>query len=153
MGKGEELATAFEQVNQTAIQTIQGLNADALKRTTSAEGWTVAATARHVASGTEGILAIVQGITSGAEMPPFTPEMLDQQNAENAAKDLSADLEGTLEILRDSGAKAAAALRSLSDEDLSKSAPLFGNQMSASDVVQGILIGHIQGHLPSISST
>ena len=62
MSKGEELAAAFEKTNTTAIQALEDLQAGSLQKTTSEEGWTVAATARHFAGSQETILGLVQSI-------------------------------------------------------------------------------------------
>ena len=153
MSKGEELAAAFEQANNAAVDAFKGFPASAWQTTTEGEGWTVAALAHHVASGHEPIVGLLQGIAAGAQLPPLTPEALDQQNASNAAANSAADSAATIALMTEWGPKGAAALRSLSDADLAKTATIFGNSMSASDFAQGIMIGHVTGHLKSLGET
>ena len=67
--------------------------------------------------------------------------------------EVRAAVEDTVALLRSSGADAAAVIRGLSDEQLDRSAPMAfagGAEMSAVQLVEGILLAHPAQHLASI---
>ena len=153
MSRAEELATQLETLQAEAIQTVQACDAAAWQNTSAAESWTAAALAAHFAESLGPISGLVQGIASGAELPPITEEMIDGQNAENAVKNARAPKEQVLSTMRANGGRAIAGLRRLSDEQLQRSAQVMGNPLSAEQATQGILIGHLQEHLTSLKAT
>ena len=152
MSQAEEIAKTFEAVNAQAIAAVEACTDADWAKTTAAEGWTVAALAHHVAAGHEGIANFVQAIATGQQLPPGSPADFDAANAQHASEFKSANKAETLQILREGGAKAAAAVRALSDEQLTRAGNAFGQEMTAAQAAQGILIGHIQGHLESLKA-
>ena len=153
MTRVEELATQFESITTDAIQTLEATDEARWQTTSGAEGWTAAALAHHFSSSLEPIAGLVQAIATGAEVPPLTPEMLDARNAENAKANAGAGKQDVVTLLRQNAANALGTLRQLSDEELQRSTELFGQTMSADQVAQGILIGHVQEHLESFRNT
>ncbi len=60
----------------------------------------------------------------------------------------------TLALLRKNAATAAGTVRGLSDEQLDRSAPVLGGPpMTAQQMVERVLIGHVQEHHGSIRAT
>lgn len=153
MTRVEELATQFESITTEALEALEAADEASWQATSGAEGWTAAALAHHFSSGLGPIAGLVQAIATGGEIPPLTAEMLDARNAENAKANAGAGKQDVVALLKQNAANALSTLRQLSDDELQRSTELFGQTMSADQVAQNILIGHVQGHLESFRNT
>lgn len=147
--RAEDLATRFEQANQSVIEMVSGGDAD-LGLTCPAEGWTAAALGAHVGESHYGIVEyLLKPIVAGQEIPPMPADAFDESNAQAAAKNAAQSKDEVLTMLRDHGAMAAAYLRGLSDDDLDRTTKLsfFGdNPVPVSMVIEAVLIGHPIDH-------
>ncbi|MEX2236565.1 MAG: DinB family protein [Dehalococcoidia bacterium] len=153
MGKAQELADRFEQVNNEVIAAVESCPDDKWQDAASGEERQVNVVAHHIASSHGPIAGLVKAIAEGGELPALTGDMIDAGNAEHAKTAAGVSKSQTIELLRSGGREAADSLRGLSDEQLAKtgSMPLFGDQpWSAQDAIERVLIGHPQGHLGSI---
>jgi DinB family protein len=153
--RAESLAKKYETKAAELTATIQKLSDADWKKVTTAEKWPVGVTAHHVAGAHEPISGIVKTIASGQSIPNFTPGMLDEMNAKHA-KDFAGCSKVETLALHEKGVKAAAAVvRSLGDADLDKSGTVLTGMpaMTAHQVVEGILISHIDEHMGSIRKT
>ena len=83
------------------------------KRTTTGESWTVGVTAHHIAGSYEPITRIIQAIAAGQAMPHFTPQMLDEMNAQHAKEFAGCTKAETVAMIKKGAAGAAAAVRGL----------------------------------------
>jgi len=153
--RAESLAKKYETKAAELTATIQKLSDADWKKVTTAEKWPVGVTAHHVAGAHEPISGIVKTIASGQSIPNFTPGMLDEMNAKHA-KDFAGCSKVETLALHEKGVKAAAAVvRSLGDADLDRSGTVLTGMpaMTAHQVVEGILISHIDEHMGSIRKT
>jgi hypothetical protein len=148
----EQLASRFEQVNGEAIKTIEGLSDAQWKATCQGEQWPVNVTAHHVGVSQELVAGIAVAIATGQPLPPLTPEMLNQGNAEHAKQAAGCSKQETLDLMRTGGQTAAAMVRGLSDDQLSRTGTLFGNEFSAQSWIENVVIGHTQQHMQSIQA-
>ena len=149
--KADALATRFEQTCRDFASTIQGISDLAWNSTTSEEGWTVAAVAHHAAGSSGPISMMAQAAGTGAPMPPLTMDALHQINADHAKQYAHVSRDETLALLRETTGDAAAIVRSLSDEQLNgKAVMLFGAEMTAEQIIENVLIGHLIRHRASI---
>lgn len=153
MARCEELATRLERANAAFVAAVEGCPEDAWQRTTQEEGWTVAALAHHIAAGHEGISGLVQAVAAKQAVPPLTLEAINEGNAQAAQEHAQADRAEVLQLARDGGAKAAAALRGLDEAALDHTVDLLGTQTSAAQIAENILIGHVEGHLASLRAS
>jgi uncharacterized protein (TIGR03083 family) len=153
--KAEALAKQFEAKVQEATAVLERLSDADWKKTTSAEKWTVAVVAHHLAGAHEGIAGILKSVASGQSMGNFTMEMLHDMNAKHAQEHANATRADTVALHKKSAAAAATILRGLSDADLAKSGTVLKGMppMSGEQVVSGILLNHIDEHLKSIKAT
>ena len=153
--KGEALARQFEAKVADATGLLEKLSDADWKKTTAAEKWTVAATAHHLASSYEPITQIIKTIAAGQALPPFTRQMLDEMNAQHAREFAGCTKSETIALHKKGAAVAAAAVRGLSDAELTKTGTVFTGMsaMSAEDMVKGALLGHIDEHFGSIRKT
>src|SRR5438874_4477489 len=153
--KGEALAKQFEAKAQEATAVLEKLSDADWKKVTEAEKWSVGVTAHHVARGHEAIAGIVKTVASGQSVPNFTMDMLHAANAQHA-KDFAACTKAeTIALHKQGAAGAAAVVRGLSDDQLTKTGTVLTGMppMSTEQVVTGILINHIDDHYGSIRKT
>jgi hypothetical protein len=153
--RAESLAKQFEAKAAEMTGAITKLSDADWKKVTSAEKWSVGVTAHHVAGGHEGILGIVKTIASGQSIPNFTMALLDEMNAKHAREQAGCTKAETLALHEKGAAAAAATVRALSDAELDRSGSVLTGAppMTTQQVVEGILISHITGHLGSIRET
>jgi uncharacterized damage-inducible protein DinB len=152
--RAASLADRFEQANEAVIAAVERCSDTDWTATCDGEHWSVGVTAHHVATSYAGFQSIIQGLASGAEMPPFTREMLDQSNAQHAQEFAGCTRAETVTLLRSNGQVAADTVRGLSDEQLDRGAPLAlagGQTISAAQMAE-FMIGHPTDHLASIRS-
>lgn len=148
------LADRFQRANQATIDAIEHASEDQLRASCEGEGCTVASLGYHVGS----VHALATGwaldIANGNELPPVTMDMVNASNAEQFAAHANESREEVLNVLRENGQAATQAVRDLSDEALARSAyfKLLDRDMTTADMIEFILIGDTEGHLPSIQA-
>jgi len=150
----EELVKRFEAANNTLIRCIEGCSEEELNMTTSGEGWSVRVAAHHLGVTYEPVIGLAQIIATGTEWPPLTMDMIHQMNAQHATDHANVSKAAVLESLRDGGAKASDVVAGFSDEQLDRSAnaATFGGPVSTQQVIENVLIGHVDHHLGSIKA-
>jgi hypothetical protein len=153
--RAESLAKQYEAKAAEMTDTINKLSDADWKKTTAAEKWPVGVTAHHVAGAHEPIAGIAKTVASGQSLPNFTMAMLDEMNAKHAKDFAGCTKAETLELHRKGAAAAAAVVRGFSDAELEKSGTVMAGMppMTAQQVVEGILINHINDHMGSIRKT
>ena len=153
--KGEALAKQFETKAQEAAGVLEKLSDADCKKVTDAEKWSVGVAAHHVAQSHEGIANIIKAVVSGQSMGNFTMDMLNEMNAKHAKDFANFTKAETLDLHKKNAAAAAAVVRGLSDDQLTKSATVLTGMpaMTAEQIVSGILINHIDDHFGSIRKT
>ena len=153
--RGETLAKQFETKAQEATSVIEKLSDADWKKVTSAEKWSVGVTAHHAAGAHEPISGMVKAVASGQTLPPFTMEMLDQSNAQHAKDFAGCTKAETIALNKKGSATASAIVKGLSDADLQKSGSLLTGMpaMTVQQIVEGVLINHVNEHLGSIKAT
>ena len=153
--RAETLAKQFEAKAAEMTSTLGQLTDADWKKVTSAEKWPVGVTAHHVAGGHEQIAGIVKTVAAGQSIQGFTMEMLHAGNAKHA-KDFAGCTKAETLTLHEKGAAAAAkTVRALSDAELNSSGTVFTGApaMTAQQVIEGVLINHIDDHMGSIRAT
>jgi Mycothiol maleylpyruvate isomerase N-terminal domain len=153
--KAEALAKQFEAKAQEATAVLERLTDADWKKTTASEQWTVGVVAHHLAGAHEPIAGMVRTVASGQSIPNFTLDMLHARNAEHAKEHANTGKAETVALHKKGAASATAVLRGLNDADLDKSATVLTGQppMTAEQVINGILLNHIDQHLKSIKAT
>ena len=153
--RAESLAKQFEARVAEMTETIEKLTDADWKKVTSAGKWTVGVTAHHVAGAHEGIAGIIKGVAAGQSMPNFTMAMLDEMNATHAREHANCTRAETLALHKRNAAAAAALVRGLSDAELDKSGTVLTGMpaMTTHQVIEGVLINHVNEHLASIHAT
>jgi len=152
--RAQELVQRFEAANNAMIRYIEGCSEEDLNQVTSGEEWSVRVAAHHIAASHEPVAGLAYLVATGSELPALSMEMFHQMNAKHAADYATVSKADVLAALAQGGAKAAGMVGGFSDEQLDRSAHMaaFGAPMSAQQVVENILIGHITHHLDSIKA-
>lgn len=153
--RAETLANKLETANNDAISTVGACSDEQWGKTCAEEGWTVAVTAHHIASGYAPLTGLVQAMASGADLPGLTMDQIDEGNKAHQAEFASVSVQDTVDLLKSGGSAAVAAIRGLSDEQLERKAVLLqGNpEMTTEQVIEGFVIGSTTGHMASIKKT
>jgi DinB superfamily len=149
--KTEALAKQFETKVQEATGVFERLS-DADWKKTASEKWTVGVVAHHLAGSHEGISGIIKTVAGGQSIPNFTMDMLHYVNAKHAKEFANVSKAETIALHKKNAAAAAAVVRGLSDADLGKSGTVLTGMppMSVEQIINAILLGHVEEHLKSI---
>lgn len=152
--RAQALVQRFNAANGELISYIEGCTEDDLDRVTTDEGWPVRVTAHHLAVSHEPLAGLAQLLATGQPLPPLTLEIFRHGNAQHAAEYATVSKQTILNRLHSGGAQASAIVSGLSDEALERSGhfTLLNGEISAQDVIENILIGHIRSHLESIKA-
>jgi hypothetical protein len=153
--RADILAKQFEETASELSEAIEKMTDAEWKMVTSAEKWPVGVTAHHAAGAHEPISGIVKAVASEQTMPPFTMEMLDEMNAQHAKDFAGCTKAETLALHKKGVASACAIVKGLSDADLEKSGTVMTGMpaMTVQQIIEGVLISHVQEHLGSIKAT
>jgi len=152
--RAESLATAFERVNAALVAAIEGCSDAEWGTISDSEKWAIGVVAHHVAEDHSLLTGWVQIVAAGTDVPAMPPGFVDQYNAQQAQKNAGCTRPATIELLRANMQEAAVLIRRLTDEQLDTRSSVLGRAgLSTEDVIQHILIGHVQQHLASIRAT
>src|SRR5262249_45074024 len=151
--RSQALAERVEQANRQLEATIERCSDAQWKTKTAGEQWSVGVVAHHIAQSNEAVTGLVKLIATGQPVPPLTMEMIHQGNAEHAKQLANVGKDETLALLRKTAATAVGTVRGLSDEQLARSAQVIGGAtMTAEQMVERVLIGHVADHHGSIQA-
>jgi hypothetical protein len=150
--RADALAKQFEEASKAVTDVITRLSDADWKRMTAGEKWSVGVVAHHIAMGHAGIANVVKSVASGQAVPNMTMAQLDQMNAQHAKGYASCTKAETLELHKKNAAAAAAVVRGLSDAELDRTGSVLVGMpaMSTQQLVEQVLINHVNGHLGSI---
>jgi len=148
--RARTLAQQFEQANHELIATVERLSDAQWRTKTPGDGRSVGVVAHHVAEGHKTIAGLAGTIAHGQPVPALTMDMIHQGNAAHAAQHANCTKAEALALLRQNGAAAVATVRGLGEAELDRTATLPLGAMSAAQVIERILIGHVQDHHGSI---
>ena len=109
------------------------------------DGRKIGVIVHHVATMYPLEIDLARKVASGHPIEGVTWDVVDQMNAAHAKENDGVTKEKTLELLRQNSAAAAAAIRSLTDDDLDSSAPVSLNE-SAPLTCQFMLEDHAVRH-------
>ncbi|MGD9892528.1 MAG: DinB family protein [Dehalococcoidia bacterium] len=153
--RSQTLAEQFDQANTAAIAAIESFSDAQWRATSRDEGWPVGFVAWHIGDAPFIVMDLVTIVANGRQLPPMTAEQLDEINAQKLAAHAGAGKTETIDQLRRNGATIAAGIHALSDEQLDRTAALpmvGGRSLSAQQLIEAGIIGHIRGHLASMQA-
>ena len=153
--RSEALARELEAKAAEAVATIERLSDADWKKVTPAEKWSVGVTAHHYAGVLEAIAGMIETVATGRPFEPFTPALIDEMNARHARDHAGCTRAETIALLRKGTAVAAATIRGLHDDQLTKSAQVMSGipPMTVEQLITGGLVAHLDEHFGSIRKT
>ena len=117
------------------------------------DGRKIGVVVHHVASVYPIEIQLAQTVAGGKPVTGVTPKDIDDMNAGHAKEHDGATREATLELLRRNSAAAAAAIRTLSNEELDRAAPvsLYSDApLTCQFVLEDHAVRHSYHHLAKI---
>lgn len=117
------------------------------------DGRSIGVIVHHVASVYPLEIQLAQIVAEGKPVTDVTPAAVDEMNAEHAKKHKSVTKEAALDLLRRNSSAAAAAIRSLDDEDLNEAAPVSLNSdapLTCQFLLEDHAVRHSYHHLARI---
>ena len=154
--RAEALADQFEKALGELIQTVEACPDDQWGKVCGDEGWTVAATARHVGFQWELERKILDGAAGITPVYQCTWDDVNTLNEKHAQEHSNASKAAVAALLRSGGPEMGAYVRGLSDEQLDNAPPFplaDGAKVPTQALIEGgVLIDHITAHLKSISA-
>lgn len=145
----------FKAANDEVIELVTRCTDEQWRRLTASEGWPVAVVAHHIAE-VNGAFAMIVGrlAAGGTHSPTTSMDEVHRRNAEHAREYADVGKQEALDELRANGDAVLESLRSLQEDQLDRTAGVFGgNELSVARVVEWIIIGHTAEHLASIRNT
>jgi hypothetical protein len=150
--RAEALAHRFEQAHEELLALAETLSEGQWRTHVPEEQCTVAALVRHVAVAYRFEIRAFVAIANGTPGHPHTWDALAQANAEAAATHADCDRAETLSLLTRNAAKAAATVRTFTDDQLARSGHYLEGMpaLTVDQWLRHVLVGHITSHLASI---
>ena len=153
--RSDMLAKQFEERANALTETIEKMSDADWKKVTTAEKWPVGVTAHHAAGAHEPISGMAKAVAAGQTLPPFSMQMLDEMNAQHAKDFAGCTKADTIALNKKGITTASSIVKGFSDADLQKSGTLMTGMpaMTVQQIIEGVLINHVNEHLGSIKST
>jgi hypothetical protein len=121
--RANALADRLEQGARALITFASGLNEAEWRMRTPKDGRTVGVIVHHVATVYPLEIQLAQTVAAGNAIVGVTMADVDEMNARHAAENAGISKEAAIAALAVNSAAAAAAIRALSDEQLTRAAP------------------------------
>jgi hypothetical protein len=122
--RAQALAERLEQGARALIAFASGLTDAEWRTRTPKDGRTIGVIVHHVASVYPVEIQLAQTLADGKPVTGVTPDDINAMNASHAEENAGVTKEAAIDLLRQNSADAAAAIRTLSDEQLAKAAPV-----------------------------
>ncbi len=151
--QAQQLAERFGQLNNAVIAFVEPLSDEQWTTPCGDDNRPIGVVAHHVATAYGGITSWVATMASGQPLPPMTMADIDSWNAQHAEANAAVGKADTLDLLRRNGGDAATAVSSLSDAELARSGAvslLGGATVTTAQFIEGLLMGHTNGHLQAM---
>ena len=151
--RARALAEQFERAVAEFSGVVEGLSDEQWRTLCASEERAVGVLARHVAVAIPFEMVVFREIAAGRQPTTITRAHLAEMNAEDAELWAECTKDETLALLRGNAAVAAAEVRRLSDEQLTREGKYVEEIPGAWTVdqwIERILISHVSGHLECI---
>jgi hypothetical protein len=153
--QSEGLATRLSGLNAALIALLEGCSPAEWQAVCADEQWLVCAVAHHVAVSERVIAGWIRSVAHGTAVT-VTRAAIDARNRKDAEANAYCDQQRTIDLLRRQGDIARDAIIGLDDEQLATRAamgPANGREMNAAQVIERVLIAHVEGHTASIRAS
>ena len=151
--RAEALAEVLEEGAAALASFARGLSAEEWETRGEKDGRSVGVVVHHVATMYPVEIKLAQTLARGEAVTGVTWEGVHAMNAAHAEEHDAVTKEETLELLERNSAAAAAAIRALSDEELSRYAPISmyaGTPLTCQFMLEDHAVRHAWHHLAAI---
>ena len=150
-----ELAEQFATVNAGIIAAVSACSDEQWRQPTAEDGRTVGVVAHHVGEVNGAFAKIVETLAAGGTYTPnVSMEAVHESNAKHARDNGGTGKAETIDLLRANGDAILRVLASIDDTTLDQAAGVFGgHEMTVTQVLEWVVIGHTAEHLGTISKT
>ena len=151
--RSDALANRLEQGARALADVASALTDAEWQTRLPKDGRKIGVVVHHVASVYPIEIQLAQTVAGGKPVTGVTPKDIDDMNAGHAKEHDGATREATLELLRRNSAAAAAAIRTLSNEELDRAAPvsLYSDApLTCQFVLEDHAVRHSYHHLAKI---
>lgn len=149
-GRVDSLAQQLEDATREFATAIERYSDAQWQATCADDQRPVGVIAHHVATSYVPLAGMAVATATNQPLPPLTPDSLNEANRQHAETFAGATKAETLAQLRAGSVQAVEMIRGLGDDQLDRTAQLFGNTITAQQMIEGILISHPRSHLASI---
>jgi hypothetical protein len=142
--RAAELARRFERAHERFVRAFER-DLDDRQAGSRDRGGSAVAEGWHVAEQYLSLADFIEALATGRTLPPLAGACVDGRKRPGGPG-ASGGKAGALALLRSNGDRAAAIIRGLGDEQLERSSSCFGTKLSAGQLVEELLISHIEEH-------
>lgn len=154
--RAQALADQFEAAYKELLKTVESIPDDKWTLTCQNDERSVGVLAQHIGMSISGTFEAARLAGTGQPVPPLSREMIDSMNANHAMEHASCSKSDALDVIRKNGTHVHKELAEMTDAQLDQEDhfPLIGaDTVTAEAIVEKLVIGHMQMHLPDIRAT
>jgi hypothetical protein len=149
-----DLTARFRKASDEFLAYVEGLNESIWSATTEREGWPIGVVAHHVAVGAQFCSDLAVHVAEGGDIS-WTNDFIDAANATHADVFADVDREHAIDALRTQFPVALKKIEGLRGDQLDRDLGVTndfgeGPVRFAGDVIDRMIIAHIEDHLQSI---
>lgn len=150
--RAKDLSKRVESFKDDVIAFVETLSDEEWNAPCEWEEWTAGVTARHIGAGHFGIFGLCGMVLEGKDLPPLTGEEINAMSEKDSREHSDATKAEALEHMQKNGAKLAAFVAGLSDDQLDAkgSMPAFGGEASVNQIIEFVIFQSAQEHLDSM---
>ncbi|MFN8483301.1 MAG: DinB family protein [Anaerolineae bacterium] len=151
--RAQQMANRFQWLNDQVIAFVEPLTEEQWAMPCGDDHRPIGVVAHHVATAYGAFTRWVATMANGQPLPPVTLDVINNLNAQHAETNAAVGKIETVDLLRQNGGAAVAAVSNLSDEDLARSGtmPLLGDApVTTAQLIGGLLMAHTNGHLTAM---
>lgn len=152
----QKLRQDFEQGLEKLIGAIERFPDDRWHAPSDDEGWTNAASARHVGYQFELELEYLTAHAAQRPLPSYTWDDVHKRNNDHAARHANCTKADAIQTIRDGSKAVFAFFDGITDEQLDRKAPLAladGAEATLQDLILGgVLIDHVRAHTEAMAA-
>lgn len=158
--QSHELTAAFLQAHHDLLAFVECCGAEQWRAICPDEGRSVGVLLHHVALGYAVETDLIKAVANDQPLPAIYADWaeVDRFNAAHAERHHNCTKQETVALLQQHATATAEYIRGLSEAELCRTAsipvlaPWFGDAVSARQLIEGLLPGHIQMHLAAMKA-
>jgi uncharacterized damage-inducible protein DinB len=150
----DDIATRFEQANAELIATVEGLSDEQWTVQCGSDVRTVGVVADHIASSHVPLAQWIESIAAGQPMS-VSFDTIHEGNARHAAARANVTRTEVVDALRTNFQQAVEIVRGMNEAEIERPVPIAamgGQEKSAAEMSDMLLIGHVNSHMNDIRS-